>query len=368
MSLWGDKDNNASKPKYVNFGQVRGVNVTAGGADYDEADTVTFSAPASGVQATGTLVVVDGAVVGVNIIDQGAGYKTSDNVSATITTSTGSGATLDVVLAPNSVPVSEIVFVDLSEAQLESNRIKGIKTPGWNRVNSRVVNGQERISVEPMIAFARKAVDAGDGSDDAVVGDAEFKITAQPVTVSVFEGQGASFGVTVDPSVGVTYQWQVQTGGSGSYANLTNTAPYSNTTTATMAISDVTGLDKNRYRVQAVNQAGTFYVTSRGATLSVVPESVLITSQPLSKSVATATAFTLEVVAESTGTETYQWQLDSGSGFANITNGGVYSGATTATLSVSNSTGLTGMQYQVIVTSEFGTKTVTSEVATITVA
>ena len=39
-----------------------------------------------------------------------------------------------------------------------------------------------------------------------------------------------------------------------------------------------------------------------------------------------------------TGATAYQWQVDSGSGFSNVSNGGVYSGATTTTLSITAAT------------------------------
>jgi hypothetical protein len=63
---------------------------------------------------------------------------------------------------------------------------------------------------------------------------------------------------------------------------------------------------------------------------------------------------------------TYQWQVDSGSGFQNITNGGQFSGATTNTLTVSN-TSMTNStnQYRCVVTSN--TCSTTSNAATLTV-
>ena len=44
----------------------------------------------------------------------------------------------------------------------------------------------------------------------------------------------------------------------------------------------------------------------------------------------------------------HQWQEDSGSGFVNLSNGGVYSGTTTDTLIISNVTGLDGYKYRCI--------------------
>jgi RHS repeat-associated protein len=47
---------------------------------------------------------------------------------------------------------------------------------------------------------------------------------------------------------------------------------------------------------------------------------------------------------------TYQWQVDTGTGFTTITNGGVYSGATTAILAITNApTSMYGYQYRCVV-------------------
>ena len=59
----------------------------------------------------------------------------------------------------------------------------------------------------------------------------------------------------------------------------------------------------------------------------------------------TSTTFT----ASATGT-TYQWQIDTGTGYTNITNGANYSGATTATLQLNNLlTSFTGYKYRCVV-------------------
>ncbi|MEA2043009.1 MAG: C10 family peptidase [Bacteroidota bacterium] len=49
-------------------------------------------------------------------------------------------------------------------------------------------------------------------------------------------------------------------------------------------------------------------------------------------------------------TSSYQWQEDSGSGFANLSDGGVYSGSTTTVLSISDIAGMNGYKYRCIAT------------------
>jgi hypothetical protein len=54
----------------------------------------------------------------------------------------------------------------------------------------------------------------------------------------------------------------------------------------------------------------------------------------------------------------YQWQANTGSGFANISNSAPYSGVTTSTLTITGATaGMTGYQYRVVVTGTCGTAT-----------
>ena len=56
--------------------------------------------------------------------------------------------------------------------------------------------------------------------------------------------------------------------------------------------------------------------------------------QPLNTTVCTNGNAIISINASGTGI-TYQWQVNSGAGFSNVANGGVYTGATTATLGIS---------------------------------
>jgi hypothetical protein len=93
---------------------------------------------------------------------------------------------------------------------------------------------------------------------------------------------------------------------------------------------------------------------------------ISITSQPSSKSVAAPAATTFTVAASTTsGTLTFQWQVDTGGGFGNVS-GSPYSGETTATLAISDSSGLDTYEYRCVV-SVTGADDVNSSAATLTV-
>jgi hypothetical protein len=91
----------------------------------------------------------------------------------------------------------------------------------------------------------------------------------------------------------------------------------------------------------------------------------VITTQPSNTSVCNNgnTTFTLAA----TGATSYQWQVNCGSGFTNVTNGGVYSGATTATLTITGATaGMNGCIYRCL--AQQSPCSTTSSNATLTVS
>jgi len=162
---------------------------------------------------------------------------------------------------------TEVFFVDLTEASSSANKAKGIDTPGWVRVKSHVdSSGSLRTKTEVLVAFTQTAGAAGDAADDTVVGDANFAIGTQPVNSTVTAPAASSF--TVVAAGAGTYQWQVKIG-TAQYVNVTNGGVYTGATTATLAISNSTGLNGNKYRVVVLNAAGNTTVTSKQATLTV---------------------------------------------------------------------------------------------------
>jgi hypothetical protein len=92
----------------------------------------------------------------------------------------------------------------------------------------------------------------------------------------------------------------------------------------------------------------------------------VITTQPAGTTVCNNTIATFTIVATGTGL-TYQWQQNNGGGFVNLANGGIYSGVTTATLTLNTATSpLNTYQYRCIVSASCGSS-VTSGNAILTV-
>ncbi|WP_316813794.1 putative Ig domain-containing protein [Pedobacter heparinus] len=90
-----------------------------------------------------------------------------------------------------------------------------------------------------------------------------------------------------------------------------------------------------------------------------------ITGQPSNSSVCSGVNTTFSITAAGTGIS-YQWQVNTGVSFNNITNGAPYSDATTSTLSISGASAtMSGYTYRCVVTGTCGTAT--SNAATLTV-
>ncbi len=84
---------------------------------------------------------------------------------------------------------------------------------------------------------------------------------------------------------------------------------------------------------------------SGSVTINTAPS---ITSQPANSTIYSGANTTFSVTA--TNAASYQWQVNTGSGFSNITNTGVYTGATTSTLTITGATlSMSGYTYQVVI-------------------
>jgi hypothetical protein len=87
----GDEFYHNIRKMSVTNGGVAGVVITASGSNYSSAPTVTFSAPASGVTATGIATVSGGSITSITITNPGSGYSASAMPTVTFSGS-GTGA------------------------------------------------------------------------------------------------------------------------------------------------------------------------------------------------------------------------------------------------------------------------------------
>lgn len=164
----------------------------------------------------------------------------------------------------------KVVFVDITEASTQSNREKGLKTPGWVKYETYTdSNGNTRHKSEVLVAVSKTAVGAGDSNDDHIVGDVSFKITTQPVNTSVEEPEVATFTVVAEGTNQV-FQWQVKSG--SSFVDIVDDEVYSGADTDTLEVISSVDLNGAKFRVKVTNEAGTTIATSKTVTLTVTSE------------------------------------------------------------------------------------------------
>lgn len=122
----------------------------------------------------------------------------------------------------------------------------------------------------------------------------------------------------------------------------------------------------NRIQTEVLVAGG---ITNASADQTYAEYRLTFTSQQANATVNTNSATTLAVVAAVVPTDTiaYQWQANTGSGMANLSNAGVYSNVTTATMSISNTNGLNAVSYRCFISVNSGTNTNTSSNAYLTV-
>lgn len=198
---------------------------------------------------------------------------------------------------------------------------------------------------------------------------ASVNVTTQPTNQNICTATtgNTNFSVAATTAAGtLTYQWQENNG--AGFADITNGGVYSNATTNTLTLTGVGNAFNNRsYRCIITNTNGaTVCATNSNAADLTISVPVNIGTHPTAQNVCATKNATFTVAATGTAL-TYQWQEKVGAGaFTNITNGGVYSGATTATLTLTGVTvGMSTNQYQCIVSGACPSATSTAAALTV---
>ncbi|MES2388241.1 MAG: LamG-like jellyroll fold domain-containing protein, partial [Bacteroidota bacterium] len=183
-----------------------------------------------------------------------------------------------------------------------------------------------------------------------------LSISAQPSNTFICTGGTGTFTVGTTGGGTLTHNWQYSTNSGSTWFNASG-APYSNNTTATLTItSPSASLNGYQYRDQ-INGCGSAVtpLNSNAATLNTGVSA--FTTQPVASSICTGSNAQFTTAVFGTGL-TYQWQVNPGPGFVNVTDGALYSGGTTATLNVTTPpTSMTGYQYRVLVNGTCGNLT-----------
>jgi|GEM_PF-496093 len=169
-------------------------------------------------------------------------------------------------------------------------------------------------------------------------------ILVQPADTNNFVGNSVFFKTLAGGDQPISYQWYYNTN-----TLLTDTASIIGSTSNILTLNTLTVGQSGTYSCVTTNVSGTN--TTRFAVLVVntVPIPPTITNQPASTTNFVGETATFTVVAGGSTPLTYQWQVVTN----NTTN--IINGATTPTLSINNVfPGLSGNQYFVTITNQFG--------------
>ena len=169
-----------------------------------------------------------------------------------------------------------VVFIDDTEAQLKSNKDRGLNAPGWwSYFTYTDGHGKTRHKAEQLVYICKPEANASETQADDTIGADVLEtitITGQPANSTSSSGAG-TFAVTAtrDQSGTLAYVWQRQTATGNRWTNIaanTDTGiTYADFTTATLAYSGLASdaLDGYKYRVKVTTSKGATEVISNGA-------------------------------------------------------------------------------------------------------
>ena len=169
-----------------------------------------------------------------------------------------------------------VVFIDDTEAQLKSNKDRGLNAPGWwSYFTYTDSHGTTRHKAEQLVYIAKPEANASETQADDTIGADVLEtitITGQPAN-STSSSEAGTFAVTVsvDQSGTPAYVWQRQTATGNRWTNITANLDtgitYANFTTATLGYSSYgdDSLDGYKYRCKITTSKGATEVITNGA-------------------------------------------------------------------------------------------------------
>jgi hypothetical protein len=178
---------------------------------------------------------------------------------------------------------------------------------------------------------------------------------------TVCVGGSAGLQVTNDPTL--SYQWQVSTNNGGSWSNVLAADGYTGGTTNDLTYPTATlAMNGYLYRYTAtVNTTGCTAVSVALDTLKVLSPPVFTGTgaavSPTSTTICPGGNATFTANPAGAAAMAYQWQIKQlpGGTYANVSDGGVYSGSQTKTLQITNFPGAAGTTWQVLIVASYPT-------------
>ncbi len=167
-------------------------------------------------------------------------------------------------------------------------------------------------------------------------------ITQPPQSLTVTQGNTASFSVAAASAVPLSYRWLFQG------TPLTNGGQFSGVTTTNLVVANVMATNAGNYTVAVSNAGGT--TVSSPAALIVQTFPPVITGPPQGRTVGSGATVSFTVTATGQPPLSYQWRFNG----ANLANGGPFSGVATSNLTLVNVQTNNSGSYAVVITNVYG--------------
>jgi hypothetical protein len=161
-------------------------------------------------------------------------------------------------------------------------------------------------------------------------------ITQQPANRTIDAGQNTTFAITATGAGAISCRWLISTNGVSWSLLLQDDIYLSGTSSATLTVTKATQMFNGfKFRCEATNAGGSVLSDIATLTVNTPPAAPTIDSHPVSQTVTEGQNATFTLSAP--GAATCQWYVAVDGGILQpITNGGVYSGATTPTLTLTS--------------------------------
>ena len=197
----------------------------------------------------------------------------------------------NVSFPANNYSIQNIYGIDRNEVGVPENRDRGINHTGWTHYTTYTdAYSQTRNKTETIVAMSKNfasnatgelfAVPASfDAADDTVAANYLIYFTAQPTNVIDYLANlsSALFTIAADSEptgATITFQWQRAANTidatAGLFVNLSNAGVISGATSATLDLSNVSGLNGNVFRCVISGNGGADSNTSDQATITII--------------------------------------------------------------------------------------------------
>lgn len=175
-------------------------------------------------------------------------------------------------------------------------------------------------------------------------------ISQQPASATICEGQSVSFTAAAVSNEDLVLQWQESTDGGATWAAIADGNGYTGTNSNTISVTNATSNRLFRLSAGAANCTPKY---SDAATLT-IEAPIVFAQQPVSQAVCPSEAVNFTIGTVGAALANLQWQSSlNGTDWADIAEGGNFTGTKTVSLHITSAAGLGGVQFRLVAASQY---------------